>query len=312
MKLFLKKLILYALFTLLLIMGFQALISLRIKGRSLRGYDNLEQTANINADLVFIGSSRCWVHFDPEFFDTAFHLKSVNIGVDGHSEISMAITRLMDYLSRNKSPRFAILSFDPFMNAVNPSDKGNFYLKEDFARYAFLPAKKDLLMVDYFKFNWGEKFIPLYSIFKYRLLSDCIFQNHTINYNRYGYEKHTDKWDTIARPVTGIMNKYYFRDKEINAISNLLDSLNHLCINNGIRLICIQTPVYKIIRDDAAFQKTRAICLNENIPFIDVNKAYISNNIDYFYNSFHLNTSGVAEMNQLLKKDSLLTSILWP
>ncbi len=300
----------FAIFSIILLLVFQIVISFRINGKTIRGHDNLEQTSNINADLVFIGSSRCWAHFDPVFFNTTYKLKSINIGVDGHSEISMAITRLKDYLSRNSSPKFVIFSFDPFITAGSFYNNTNFVHKNDFARYAFLPKKKDLPIVDYFKFDFYEKYIPLYAIFKYELLKDAISLNDNDNWSKYGYEMNDKKWDTIANPVKDIMRNFFFKKSEITSITNALDKLNNVCFLNNIKLTCIQTPVYKVIYDNASFLETKIICNNLNIPFIDANKEYIRNNMEYFYNSNHLNKFGVAEMNAVLKSDTILKSIL--
>lgn len=300
----------FVFFSAILLIVLQVVISFRIKGKTVRGHDNLEQTADLNANLVFLGSSRCWSHFDPVFFDSVFHLKCVNIGVDGHSEISMAIIRLNDYLSRNKTPEYAIMSFDPFINPGSQTNNRNFVHKDDFARYAFLPNKKDQPIVNYFRFSFGEKYIPLYAIFKYKMLKDCITLKNTDNYMQYGYERHDENWDTIASPVTDSTKKFYFDDSDIGDISKALGTLNRLCMKNHIKLICLQTPVYSSCYNELKFSTTRMICESNHIPFIDVNKEEIRNNIGFFYNSNHLNTKGIAKMNSLLRNDPQLNAFL--
>lgn len=296
----------FGLFCILLIMLLQAVVSILIKGRSLTGHDNLEQTSGIDADLVLLGSSRCWAHFDPLFFDSTFNVKTVNIGVDGHSEVTMAIVRLMDYLARNKAPRYAILSFDPFMEAGSITDNDNFVHKNNFARYAFLFNKKDEQFVNYFKFNFYEKYIPLYAVFKYKLLSDILFKNDINRWFEYGYEAHDEVWDTLSRPVTNINRKFYFTQSSIPSVAKSLRDFTQLCHDNGIKLLCIQTPVYKVIYDSTVFSETKKICKRLQIPFVDVAHLNMMDSIKYFYNSNHLNKSGVHEMNEFLRSDSTL------
>jgi hypothetical protein len=312
MKRFLKNTALFAFFIFSAITIFQFIISPRIKGKTIRRHDNLEQTANINADLVFLGSSRCWGHFDPRFFDTAFNLKSVNIAVDGHSEISTAIVRLKDYLARNKPPKFAIFNFDPGIHPGSETDNVNFTHKDDFARYAFLPNRKDALVVNYFKFNFAEKYIPLYVIFKYQLLSSCISLTHVGNYVKYGYERHNEQWDTITRPVNADKRKNYWKEEDKPGITKALRELKKLSTDNKITLICIQTPVYKILHDDVTFSWAGEICRSLDIAFIDANLPHIRDNINYFYNSNHLNLKGVNEMNRHFKNNVLLRNMLNP
>jgi hypothetical protein len=309
MKSFIKNTTRFTFFVIIIIIIFQAILSLKIKNKSLNDDDNLEQTSNINADLVFLGSSRCWVHFDPVFFDETFKIKSVNIGVNGHT-ITMAILRLQNYLSRNKPPKFAILSFDPSMNPGSEIDNTNFMLKDEFARYSFLPEKKNLPIVSYFKFNFYEKYIPLYSIFKYKLLDDCLYIK-TKKFNMNCNHLVDKKWDTIHNPIENENYGNYFTKNHMISLTNLLKKLKKICSDNNIKLFCIQTPIYKSVQDDLAFKNATTICKSLNVPFLDVNVEPIRSNINYFYSPWHLNKKGVEQMNQLLKKEDLLTSFFF-
>src|SRR6187431_1121144 len=105
MKQFLKNTILFAMLLIGIVFLIQIAISFRIKGKTVTGYDTLEQTSNVNADLVFMGSSRCWAHLDPKFFEENYHLKSVNIGMNGHSDLMASTLRLENYLAKNKAPK---------------------------------------------------------------------------------------------------------------------------------------------------------------------------------------------------------------
>lgn len=305
MKTFLKNIITFTLFVITIASILQAILSLKINNKSINDDDNLEQTSNINADLVFLGSSRCWVHFDPIFFDKTFKIKSVNIGVNGHSEISMAILRLKDYLDRNKPPKFAILSFDPSMNPGSEIDNTNFMLKDYFARYSFLPNDINLPIVNYFKFNLAEKYIPLYSIFKYKLLDDCLFIK-TKKYNMYCNHIVDKKWDTIHNPIENQVLGNYFTKAHVISLTNSLMKLKKICSDNKVKLLFIHTPRYKSIRDDSAFKNANTICKNLNISFINMDIEPIKNNINYFYSPEHLNKKGVEKMNYFLKNNTKL------
>lgn len=308
MRIFIRKFIGFAGFIFISLLLFQGIISFLLIGKNIRGHDNLEKTSNINADLVFLGSSRCWVHFDPVFFDSTFKIKSVNIGVDGHTEIQMAIIRLKDYLSRNQPPKYAILNIDPFIGAGSKLNNINFVHKDAFARYSFLPTNKNLLIVNFFKFNLFEKYIPLYAVYKYKLLSDCISIKKNNSYTKHRYERHDEKWDTISSPVTDTLKKSFYDIIEKKMVINSLVEFKELCSKNNIKLLCIQTPVYKIIQDENIFEDTKNLCKALEIPFIDANIEFIRNEIKYFYNSNHLNTDGVLALNLELKNNSLLLS----
>ena len=310
MKLYIKNIILFSIVSIGVILLIQMLVALRIKDKTVRGYDNLGVTSEVNADLVLLGSSRCWAHFDPAFFKKTFDVKSANIGVDGHTEIAITVLRLKNYLSKNNPPKYAILSFDPFVRSGNEKNSTNLTHKDAFSRYAFFPDEKDEAMVNHFQFDCSEKYVPLYAIFKYKMFVDCVTLQNSGDYTKYGFEKHEEQWDTIAKPITNILKKSFYTQKDEPSIVAALNELNQLCVKNNIKLLCIQTPVYKIIQDDKFFNATALVCKKLNIPFVDVNVKPIQQHIGFFYNSNHLNSKGVEEMNQYLKKDPILINFL--
>ena len=309
MKQFLKNTALFSLLIVVIISLVQIAISYRIEGKTVTGYDTLEVTSKVDADLVFLGSSRCWAHFDPRFFDENYHLKSVNIGMNGHSDIAATYLRLQDYLQRNMAPKFAILNIDPFLSAGSIEHNTKFVTKNDYARFAFFPNKTELPFVNYFNYDCYERYVPLYALFKYQLFFDCITLKNS-NAFPEGFELNDEKWDTIKYPITDSSKRYFFKSKEIPAITNSLQQLNELCLKNNIKLICIQTPVYKVVYKQSIFETPKHICESLKIPFIDANVDYIRNNTSYFYNVMHLNKNGVIEINKLFKNDKELTAIL--
>lgn len=307
MKLLLIKIFLFSAFALFIALTIQLAISLKISGKSISGIDNLDQTSHVNADLVFLGSSRCWAHFDPRFFNRTFKIKSVNIGVDGHNELPMNIIRLKYYLSKNPAPKYVILSFDPGTDGSAEKDK-NYINKDIYSRYAFFPDQKMEPFLDYFKFNTLEKYMPLYALFKYQIVRNCLYKKPLTNYEKYGFEMQEKEWDTILWPISDKNKKNYFKKSEIPLIINSLNELNQLCLKSNIKLLCIQTPVYKVLQDDWAFSQTKKICDSLNIPFVDANKEEIRNDMKCFYNGLHLSKTGVEQMNEFLEKDSTLIS----
>ncbi|MCG7856236.1 hypothetical protein MD537_04630 [Flavihumibacter sediminis] len=313
MRLFLKYLGVFVLGTILISIILQLMICFRIEGKTLTGHDNLDLTKNINADLLFLGSSRTWAHFDPHFFDSTFHLKSINIGVDGHSELSMAVTRLNHYLQHNTPPKAIILNVDPFISSGSITNNTNSVHKDNFARYAFIPKNEHTLIVDYFQFNTAEKYLPLYSVFKYNVLWDIVkLKPGSTPYEKFGFEMHNEQWDTINWPPSKENMKFYFKPANIPALKTELSEINQFCKSKGIKLLCIQTPVYRVIYDSSTFNQTAQMCKEIGIPFIDTNQESIINNIQFFYNSNHLNRRGIDEMNKILANNQMLHNFLTP
>jgi hypothetical protein len=292
-------------FVIIIICLLQGIISFRIKDKAITGYDNWDTTSNNNADIVLLGSSRCWAHFDPRFFEAKYHLKTVNIGMNGHSELPASILRLENYLSKNKAPKYAVLSFDPSTCPGSYENNTNFVNKNNYARFAFLPSQENVDLINYFKFDYKEKYLPLYALFKYKLVEDAVTLKNS-NLFKEGFELNDEQWDTIKNPVSGSMKKHFIKDDEIPLLKTQLLQLKSICTKNNIRLLCIQTPAYKSNYDALVFLRSAVICKSLNITFIDANSLAIRENSNNFYNSTHLNKKGVQEMNKRLKNEKKL------
>jgi hypothetical protein len=290
----------------------QSLVNIRIKNKTVNGHDNLNTIKNKDNDLVFLGSSRCFAHFDPALFGKLLRLKAVNIGVDGHSELPIHILRLSNYLAKNKSPRFAILNLDPFVSVGSFDSNANPVHKNAFARYAYFSSSADEPIVRYFHFNFAERHMPLYALLKYKQFFDCLTLSNVDNSAIYGYERHEEVLDTVANPIHPEKAiSYYFdtSNAEIHALSNRIDSLKSLCIANNIFLICVQTPVYKDIYIKKYFDVAKGICRNLEIPFFDLNNDSIDGNLKNFYNVNHMNVTGVRCMTEALCSDPAFANL---
>ncbi|RZJ68505.1 MAG: hypothetical protein EOO50_01565 [Flavobacterium sp.] len=282
----------------------------RIAGKSLFGNDNLDLTDNVNADLVFLGSSRCWAHFDPTFFKNRFGVSAVNIGIDGHSELHLIKLRLERYLATNRPPRYVILNFDAFCEYDPLNKKQNNALKDEYSRYAFFPSDANADYVEYFKYNIGETYCPSFAFIHNKIFYNAILATENQSYKNYGFARSEAVWDTVSRPVSNVMSKYLFNASQVDSIMSGLREIKQICNTNGIQLLCIQTPVYQNLSAAAQFKDTGIMCRRLSIPMIDLNISKISRDIGNFYNSNHLNAKGVNKMNEMLSVDNRMIAFI--
>jgi hypothetical protein len=137
------------------------------------------------------------------------------------------------------------------------------------------------------------------------LLEDCVRLNKTNNFKE-GFGQNNDRWDTIKYPVSDEVKKFFINDNEYNALKKQLKKFNQFCQQNNIKMLCIQTPIYKILSNHKKFRQTITLCKSLNIPIIDANYTNVSMEINHFFNSNHLNKNGVVQMNKLLKEEKEL------
>jgi hypothetical protein len=273
----------------LFLVTIQIVISFRINGISINGQDNLEQLEALNADVISIGSSRCLTSFMPRAFEKN-GINICNLGLHGHSSLTFVEMRFNDYNFRNEeSPQVVILNVDAF---VSVKKEHKMFMKDRFARYAFFPETKDLKMLDYFGFNWSERFIPAFAMLKYRKIWDAIFLNNQSQWLTIGME-------TEAKSICNVENK--FTDEAIknvirakNCDNSLMKELSRLNIKfkkMGITLLAVQVPIFETIYNNR-FAATQKICQVAGVPFIDFAIERYNKDCSLFKDMNHLNTKG--------------------
>ncbi len=314
MKKFIKNIFIFIFILLLCCAAIQLLVSWHIKGKSIYGQDNFHIIKNQDNRLIFLGSSRCIRHFDPKFFQESLGISSVNLGVNGHSNLTMPMLRLKYYLHYNKTPQFAILNFDPISTygSYNIDDNENLIEKNYYSRYAFLPADDDTMIFNYFHFNLAEKYIPLYALLRYRTIFDAINLKGGNDLLVYGYKKNTRHWNPARNPAdtAHFFSTYttFIRDKD--SIINHLTYFNDYCKSNKIKLIIVQSPVFRSIYDKRSFNLMKTICHDLGILFIDTNEDSIINDASNFSDANHLNATGVPKMLNIVVKDTAFLNLI--
>jgi hypothetical protein len=289
MKIFFRKICFLFIIYGCYLLALQLLISWRISGKSINGQDNLEQCANRNADVVFVGNSRCITSFMPKRFQNK-GIKAINLGLHGHPSLSFVERRISDYLRRNrKQPKVICINFDVF--SVSKKEQ-SILMKDRFARYAFMPKKADLIMLDYFGFDWAERNIPAYALLKYRKLSDAMVLNNQSQWLSIGME-------TESKQICGNeqiqsskeLKSIYRKKKDDILLMKELRALNINYKNMGITLLAVQVPVFESIYNNR-FMATKKICQDAGVPFIDLAFEQYNNDCSLFKDLNHLNTKG--------------------
>lgn len=307
MRKFLNKVILFLLLIGTVATVLQVAISMHIKNKTIATHDTWHLKTNQQNEAIFLGSSRCFAHFSPVLFSEKMNVQAANLGVDGHSELTMHIVRLKYYLQRNKSPKVVILNFDPFISAG--AYTGNYiYNKDCFARYVFWPSKADEQIADYFGFTFLEKYIPLYALLRYKKIMQSVF-SATEQYALY--DQHDERWDTTKYPLNSTeATGHYNILQQYDDIKEKLITLKGICDKQKIHFICVQSPVYKAIYRQAEYQATERLCKELNIPFFDTNIETITTDPHNFYNSNHMNSNGVNKMTEYLAGNPSFTAFL--
>ena len=299
MKKFLKKFSFYLFIILSICFISQYLIDAGLRKYDNNLYGNLNRMyhGEINADIIFGGTSRIRVTIDPKIIEDSTKLSSYNFGLDGSGfDSEMAIWEF--YLNHNKPPKLLVQDVD-FLVLVKEK---YLYRKEQYLPYLDQSCIYNKLKnID--NNLWYEKYIPLY---KYRGLREQIFLGiksffniaKKPEYSGYkGYEGQDIPWDNKFDEFREQYKVYIFREHELDRGFNYLKNLIKECKEKNIQLILINPPMYigflnLYVQRDSIDSIVNNMAKANNIQYWNYSSDSLNYKRKYFYNSMHLNMTG--------------------
>lgn len=262
-------------------------------------YNELFLKTNNAYDVLFIGSSRAEMHFDPKIFDSITGLNSYNMGISGASpKISLAL--LKTYCSYHQKPKYLLCNIDYF-SLQNDTDRLN-----DFPRY-FPYLENDLLR------NELQKMDKRFSSFYYNPLHSLPYtQIEYLSASLHGWLNIAGKYDTLMYKgfQTSESNAFNSSDKPQPKYSFLsvknrkyLDSLILFAKTNDIRLMLITSPVYgngemNVSNKNQLVNQLKNIAFINHVPYLNYTDSSIYKNHLLFADFFHLNRPGAYRFTQ--------------
>jgi hypothetical protein len=250
---------------------------------------------NVNSDIVIYGSSRAWVHIDPEIISKNLNLSAYNMGMDGHN-LWLQYLRHSLLLQYNVKPKIIIHSIDIF----TLDKRKELYKPDQFLPYMLNNELMEKATSSYEGYNLFDYKIPMIRYFGRR---DAI--SHAINLiitpsrnlpdRKNGYQGQDETWNDDFIKAKVKMKEYEIKFDA--ATIKLFDEYLHECRNKGIKVILVYTPEYiegqKFVKNREEMLKLFInFSLKYNIPFWNYSNDAISFKKNYFYNSSHMNKKG--------------------
>ncbi len=261
----------------------------------------------IKANMLFMGSSRAWVHFSPTIIDSVLGTQSYNLGMDGTS-LDLQFERLKIYLKHNPAPRYIVQEVSLNTTVVRAKELPHYE--------QFLPWLNDadvwhIYTEKYSNVSPADRYFPL---FKYNnqlvLLKEGImsFAGHGMARAKVrGFQGQLLPWDTSFDDFVRLHPSGYALPIEDSSLQLLQDYIQ-FCNDRHIQLIFVYAPYYykaeKYITNLNYIKgEVSKVAALHQIPMLDYTRNYLDSSQQYFYNSQHLNKLGAELLSQQVAQD---------
>lgn len=252
--------------------------------------------SRINADVLFMGSSRTQVMVSPAIMDTLLDMDTYNLGFNGWT-FDMQYFRFRQFLKYNKKkPKYIVQNVDIGIFSSRPE----LYSSEQFLPY--LNNKEFVEQTGRYigNFTFPQIYFPM---FKYNNKIDYIkegyhsYMGHGSATTMYkGYTEMDIPWDPSIYERT-IKNGVVSARDVLPELMTMMDEYIALCKKNNIKLVFEYAPIYNgtyrlMEKKDSVKNLIVQLAARNDIPFFDYTNDSISYDTKYFYNSMHLNKTG--------------------
>ena len=257
----------------------------------------------INAYVAIYGSSRAWVHINPNILEDSLNIKAYNFGMDGQN-FWLQYLRNKEYLKYNKPPKVIIVSVDVFSLAK----RKDLYGLNQFLPYMLWNNDIKNYTSSYNGFSLEDYYLPLIRYYGSTRGSASVIKPSSNEglYRNKGYKGMERQWNNDLAKAK-LEKKHYSIKIDSNTIS-LFNKFLSECKLNDITVILVYTPEYI---DGQNFVKNREEIIKiyndysnkYDLLFLDYSDDYLCAQKEYFYNASHLNKKGSEIFTRKLAHD---------
>ena len=243
MKKFCVKILCFCAIVFLCAIGLDVMISFGLRKTDCYRYQAFNDIfkGNLNYDVLYMGNSRGFSHFNPRIIDSICHVDSYGLGLGGYP-INAQISEYQCYKSHNALPELIVQQVD-FMTLNIMSD-----IRHQHDSERFFPTVYDSCMRKELKdLGYGnmELYCPLYRYFGYqKVIKDGLLEflgiRHYIDRPAYkGFSPEKGKWDgtnvAAMDSINGALDE--------RAMAMFEDYLAE-CKADGVYVLLVNSPVY--------------------------------------------------------------------
>ena len=193
-------------------------------------------------DVLYMGNSRSFSHFNPRIIDSICGVNSYNLGLGGYP-INAQIATYHCYKAHKGIPKLIVQQVD-FATMEIVRD-----IRRQHDSERFFPAVYDRTMrreLEYLGYGFLELYCPLYRYLGYqKVIKDGLLEflrvRHYVERPAYkGFSPERGAWDgtnvAAMDSITGVL------DQEAMA---MFEAYLEECLNDGVQVLLVNTPVYE-------------------------------------------------------------------
>ena len=298
MNRFFVRISVFVLATLGLLKVIEVAISNQLRGSEEYYYADFERAYNgeLKSDIVVLGSSRAFVHYDPAIIEDSTSLSCYNLAIDGGCQ-SMQFAIWKNLILNNELPKVVVQNVE----YLSFGKRKTLFEKERYLPYLHKPYfYKPLSLID--TKLWQDRFVPMFRYHgQWKLIKDAIgaLLGRAPRFPYDLYKGH--RYKNQAFEGQEEVNDFPLDPSDFELGKRLLNELVNDCQQNGIDLILCYAPEYNsgenVVNDqvdDIVEFYIKIASQNQHVVFWDMRNMDLSTDKTFFADNYHLNEKGAT------------------
>ena len=315
MRKFIVKSLIMGLLVLLFAIALDYMISMGLRRTDCYRYQAFNDIFNENLtyDVLYMGNSRGFSHFNPRIIDSICHVNSYGLGLGGYP-INVQIAEYHCYKAHNGTPKLIVHQVD-FVTLSMMTDIRHQHDSERFFPTVYDKSmRKELTQLGY---GFWELYCPLYRYNGYqKVIKDGLLEflgiKHYVDRPAYkGFSPEKGVWDgtnvAAMDSISGVMNE--------DAIALFEDYLLE-CKEDGVDVLLVNSPVYapttrKVKNMTEVNDYYESVAQRFGFEYMNYTENYdLCNDTLNFCVSVHLNPEATNKFSTDFAKDILRLGVL--
>lgn len=264
-------------------------------------------SGKIDCDIAVYGSSRAWVHINPQILEDSLGLTAYNFGIDGHN-FWLQYLRHLEFLKHNKKPEYIIVAMDVFSLRKGKE----LYQLNQFLPYMLWNDTIKTYTSSYIGFQEIDYEIPLVRYMGKVEAINLAIKNMIMpaaadkKLRNKGFCGRNKQWNNDLDRAIAVLGKDTIKTDEASV--DLFLKFIRDCKASGIKVILVYTPEYvegqKFVHNrNEILRFYNTIAEHNGLLFLDYSMDELCYQKDMFYNSNHLNSTGANLFSSKLAAD---------
>jgi hypothetical protein len=315
MRKFIVKSLIMGLLVLLFAIALDYMISMGLRRTDCYRYQAFSDIFNENLtyDVLYMGNSRGFSHFNPRIIDSICHVNSYGLGLGGYP-INVQIAEYHCYKAHNGTPKLIVHQVD-FVTLSMMTDIRHQHDSERFFPTVYDKSmRKELTQLGY---GFLELYCPLYRYNGYqKVIKDGLLEflgiKHYVDRPAYkGFSPEKGVWDgtnvAAMDSISGVMNQ--------DAIA-LFENYLLECKEDGVDVLLVNSPVYapttrKVKNMTEVNDYYESVAQRFGFEYMNYTENYdLCNDTLNFCVSVHLNPKATNKFSTDFAKDILRLGVL--